>query len=324
MRNRKQITKDAKFGHRRPSGQKGQEGDYINPLDFWGMNTDGMEPGGDETAQDKGNRRKSLFFIGADDFSGKTIAICAIGTMLSERGIKVAGIKPIECGTEDNFIFEQAFSMNNSWKDDPLGPYFFKEKLSPYFAFKQSKAGFDKGRIIKLCNGVIAQQDVTFIEGSGGLLDPIVAGCSTADMIKELGSSVVIVSPLKRGTLSQLMMIIAQAKVIGVSIRGVLFSAADKTVTKDFFLLNVQAVRDLVKVPVIGIIPFLEKGSREEILEKCSKKVSFQVMLDFPVPNPAVPEKSPETANKKIHPRGKAAFHKKRIKRTRAAKEFTK
>lgn len=276
-----------------------KEEDYINPMDFWDMDLDEgteSEVSSEKTSVEKPAVKKhqqGLYVIGTDSGIGKTIAICALGTMLKNKGVDVSAMKPIECGGQDSRLFVDTFDMKDP--ADAVSVYSFKDKVSPYFSFKKQKKEFDPKKIIEQYSRLKDAHDLTFVEGAGGLLDPITDKYTAADLIKELGLHVVIVAPLKDGVLNHLMMIAAHAKTLGIAIQGILFTQAEGVVPNAFFIENMKAVREMMDVPVIGFVPFLEKGSPEEILEKCDKKISFKVLLSFSVEaekKPVPPEKN--------------------------------
>lgn len=280
-----------------------KEENFINPMDFWDMDLDDgnvSDSSGKKVSAKK--HQQGLCVIGTDTGVGKTIAICALGTLLKDKGLDIAAMKPIECGGHDSHLFGDTFDMKNS--AGAVSTYSFKDRASPYFVFKKQNEKFDPKKIIAQYRQLNRDHDLTFVEGAGGLLDPITEKYTTADLIKDLGLHVVVVAPLKGGVLNHLMMIADRARASGVTIQGVLFTQAGGVVPNAFFMENMKAVRELMDLPVIGFVPFLEKGSSEEILERCHKKVSFKVLLNFSVETEKRFLPPPKKTRRRTGPRG--------------------
>ncbi len=281
----------------RPAPVK-QQDDFISPLDFIGLEED-LEGEPDVLTQtastDAGKEHQGLFVIGTDVGVGKTVAICVLGALLKEKNVNAGAIKPIDCGSQDVQTLREFFPAAEG--DASVELYAFHEKLTPYFAFQKSQTIFDMTKTVAACRQAIEEHDMTLVEGPGGLLDPISDQHTTADVIKQLGFPVVVVAPLKRGTMNHLMMIARQAKSDGITIRGVLLTEADRSKPQAYFLAKMKAVQELVHIPVLGIIPFLEKGLQDDILEKCRQKVSFKVLMGQEATTTAVnPQKGRGTA----------------------------
>lgn len=277
--------------------------DFITPLDFLDMEIDGEKEPAVETPSPAAvvlKKHKGLFVVGTDVCVGKTVAICALGTLLKQRQVDVGVMKPIDCGANDVQVFKETFDIGAV---SSAGSVFsFREKITPYFAFKKNHVDFDMEKTLLVCRKVIEEHDVTFIEGPGGLFDPLTDQYSVADLVKQLGLPVVVVAPLRRGTMNHLIVLANQARACGIVIQGVLLTETEHSKPKAYFLAKMQAVRDLAKLAILGIIPFLEKGSPEEVLEKCHKKVSFKLLLNVP----SEVERRPDPQQEKMPAAGEA------------------
>jgi len=272
-------NKGRPFRQRRRPRKKPQETEeFISPLDFLDLESDGSQPGTE--AADASRHHQGIFIIGTDTGVGKTVAVCALGALLKQRGLQAGVMKPIDCGAEDMKVFQDACHAGTFSSAGCV--YSFREKISPYFAFKKNHAVFDMEKTVQVCRQAVEENDVTLIEGPGGLCDPLTEKQTVADLIKALGLKVVVAAPLRRGTLNHLAMLAGQARACGVEIQGVLLTETQRSIPKAYFLAKIQAVREVAGLAVLGIIPFLEKGTPEEVLERCHQKVSFKLLLNLP------------------------------------------
>jgi len=262
---------------RRPRKDRKDE-DFINPIDLWGIDVDDAKSEAEEDRNPYPDLHgEGMCVLGTDAQSGKTIAICAMGVLLQQKGIKTAAFKPVEYGGQDNVVFTEAFGM----EEFSLSEHVYKSAQSsaPYFVFKKTGTQMDLKKIVPFYQTVSSAHAVTFVEMPGGLMEPLSASATTADLIDALGLDVLIVAPLRPLSLNHVMQTIALLKQREIRIRGVVLTESQSETARQCFLPYVEALRELSGVPVIGVVPFLEDGSPEEILQKCDKKISFKVLL---------------------------------------------
>lgn len=281
-----EVKKPARPRRRRSSGKSAfrrpkkdrKEEDFINPIDLWAVDVD--EDKG-QTEQDQASspdiRGEGLCVLGTDAQSGKTIATCAMGVLLQHKKITTAAFKPIEYGGQDNAVFAEAFGMEEFSLRENL--YTHSESSAPYFVFKKTGTGIDLKKITQFYQTIRAAHAVTFVEMPGGLMEPLSEGVATSDLIEALGLDVLVVAPLRPSSLNHVLQTIALLKERKVTIRGIVLTESQSQTARTCFLPYVEALRELTGVPVVGVVPFLEAGSSEEILRKCDKKISFKVLL---------------------------------------------
>lgn len=272
-RPRKSPKKETGVQKRKTQGE-----DFITPLDFFEMGGAEELSGSSQEAAGPGSRRRQgVFVIGTDAGVGKTVAICALGALLKEKGLEIAAMKPVECGGEDARIFIDAFAMTVGKRS--ISPYLFQKKMSPYFLFKTHKQTFDLKKVLAAYRNLCRDHDMTFIEGTGGLFDPITDKATIADMVRELGLGVIIVAPLRRGSMNHVIMTADRAREKGIGVLGVLFTAANQSSSESLYQAKMKAVKDMARVPVLGMVPFLKKGSQEDIQEICRPKIDVNALL---------------------------------------------
>ena len=84
---------------------------------------------------------KSIFITATDTGVGKTIISCAIGLALKKKGIDVGYLKPFQCsGTDTSFICR---TLEIKDEKELFNPYYAREPLAPYVAFKRAKVKID-------------------------------------------------------------------------------------------------------------------------------------------------------------------------------------
>jgi len=160
---------------------------------------------------------KSLFITATNTDVGKTYACEKFLRYFAKQGLKVGYFKPCETGVIDKPIdgskmLELTKQLNPSFdvsiKD--VVPYQFKLPAAPYVAKENTTISVDyikekKEYLQSLC-------DILIIEGAGGLMVPIEKDLFIIDLIKELSSKAILITPSKLGCINDTLLSINALK----------------------------------------------------------------------------------------------------------------
>lgn len=112
---------------------------------------------------------------------------------------------------------------------------------------------------------IAAQHDVVLVEGIGGLLVPLTARHSVADLVRWLRLPLLVVAPAGLGALNHTLLTVEAARLRGLEVLGVVLnrrrispSLAERT--------NPGVIRKLGDIPVWGVVPELPDPSPERIV----------------------------------------------------------
>lgn len=220
---------------------------------------------------------KGIFITGTDTDVGKTISTLALGLVLQKRGINVGVMKPVQCGGHDAQFLKEKLKLKDDLRD--INPYFAKEPLSPHIALRRQGTKISISQIKKCFNRLKACHDVVLVEGAGGLFVPIQGDYLMADLARDLGLDVVIVSRLSLGTINHTLLTIAQARSSGLKVRGVIFNQGNKKGAGIPEKTNPKAIETLGHVQVLGSIPYLKSFEAKNILWQCVNKINTLKIL---------------------------------------------
>jgi dethiobiotin synthetase len=97
------------------------------------------------------------------------------------------------------------------------------------------------------------------VEGVGGFRVPLTADFDTADLAQQLALPVVLVVGLRLGCISMALLTVEAIKARGLHLAGWVANTADPGMT----LLdgNVQALRERIAAPLLGVVPRLGQPS---------------------------------------------------------------
>jgi len=156
--------------------------------------------------------KKNLFICGTGTDVGKTYTTLSLIESLSNLGLKVGIMKPIETGVKNTpqdatILFEKAKKFNPALNDLRLSdicPISFTLPAAPAIAKGAQQIDFD---LINKCHkAVLARCDIVLIEGAGGLLTPIEQNYFMLNLAEMLNSRLLLVSHARLGCINDIML----------------------------------------------------------------------------------------------------------------------
>ncbi|MEI6971536.1 MAG: dethiobiotin synthase [bacterium] len=212
-------------------------------------------------------KANSIFITGTDTGVGKTMVAAAILSVLRGRGIDAVPMKPIQTGcTSRNGLLtapDLKFSLAAAGlKPDRsemihLAPYRFRPACSPHLAARLARRTISTDVISRHFAILQASHDFVVIEGAGGVLVPIGPGQTMLDVMRKLGSPVILVARPGLGTINHTLLSLRALRGAGLDVAGVVFNEATpgphSYIEKD----NIDAVSRHGKVRILGSLPFM-------------------------------------------------------------------
>ncbi|MBF0386609.1 MAG: adenosylmethionine--8-amino-7-oxononanoate transaminase [Candidatus Omnitrophica bacterium] len=221
-----------------------------------------------------------IFITGTDTGVGKTMAVYALALLLRARGLAVGVMKPVQSGNEragDAWFLKKALGLTDDIR--AINPYCAREPLSPHLALQRAGVVFNKDLILATAAQLAGKYDILLVEGAGGLLVPIAGDYLMADLARDLGAEVVVVSRPGLGTINHTLLTVREARRRALTVSGILF--ADTTGNKRGLpeATNPEAIRQLCRAPVLGEVPFLKKKDAVSVLAACRKKIDLRPLV---------------------------------------------
>ena len=203
---------------------------------------------------------KSLFITGTDTGVGKTIVAAAIAAALKSRGLDVGVMKPLQSGGDEDINC----LLNASGAKDDLSlvvPYNFKYPVAPSLAARLESIPIDIEKIKDAYSTLAARHEVVIVEGSGGIMVPIIEkgldSYLVSDLIVELSLPTVIAARAGLGTINHTLLTIDHAKKKGIDVAGVIISGyRDEPSLAERH--NPAMIEDISGVPVLSVLPFVD------------------------------------------------------------------
>lgn len=211
---------------------------------------------------------KAIFITATDTGVGKTVISCAIGLTLKKKGIDVGVMKPFQCAGSDTAFLLKTLEIED--ERSLVNPYFAKEPLAPFVAFKRQKKKIDLEKFFSAYRELRRRHQFLIVEGAGGLLVPIKENYLISDFVRDLDMPIVIVARAGLGTISHSLLTQRYADDYGIKIKGLIINGlkgkdlAEQT--------NPEVLREFLGVPLLGTIPFIKNVKSKDGLARLVKE----------------------------------------------------
>ena len=196
---------------------------------------------------------------------GKTLFTGLLLRHLRSNGIDAVALKPFCSGSRDDVEFLQSF-QRGILPNDVVNPVYISKPIAPYVELRRKKT---KPRsIVETIKAL--DHEVVLIEGSGGVMVPLMTDYLVLDFLKDLKAQVVLVGRNQLGTLNHTLLSVHALKPLKPAIVLMEPKKADHSSAT-----NLQVLRDFLPGLKIFSFPFL--GKKVSNKNRSAEKVFEQV-----------------------------------------------
>lgn len=227
---------------------------------------------------------KGYFITGTDTGVGKTVVTACLLSHFRKHGRNAGVMKPLETGVEPGRS-DAEFLLQTAGLEDRLAdvsPYRFRSAASPYLAARLENRRVEPGKIIEAFQRLAAVHDLLLVEGIGGLLAPIAPGYLVADLARDLGLPLIVVSRFSLGTINHTLLTLETAKARGIEVCGVIFNHLDRGGINSMEKHNPGIIQELSDVRILGACPFIPNISPESFTPELLTELEKNIDFDFP------------------------------------------
>lgn len=206
---------------------------------------------------------RGFFITGTDTGVGKTLVACGLAAAFRDSGFKVGVMKPAEsgCRNEKGHLVPQdaTFLKAAAGSDQSIEricPYRLGVPVAPSVAAAHAGVRIRPDFLVRLCRDMGAAHDLMLVEGAGGIMVPLVADYTYADLARELGLAVLVVVGNRLGAINHAVLSIEHGTCLGLNVCGYILNevGSDRTPAT---ATNAETLQEMTKVPCLGMIPFL-------------------------------------------------------------------
>lgn len=212
-------------------------------------------------------RIQGVFVTGTDTGVGKTFVACALAAWCRREGIEVGVMKPVATGgrrvggrwvSDDAIRLARAAGVDDPWA--LVNPVCFREPIAPWTAALRARTPIRMEVICRAFQALGARHEFLIVEGVGGLLVPLSARTTVADLAKQLGLPVLLVARSGLGTLNHTLLSLQCLRAKRLPLVGIVMNQSEPPPTEMMSRLsaktNPSILKRFARAPVLGQLPF--------------------------------------------------------------------
>lgn len=209
-------------------------------------------------------RSRGVFVTATDTGVGKTLVSSALVVCLTQRGIDVGVMKPIETGVSlstkaqsDGVRLRKAAGSH-----DPMAevcPYVFRLPVAPLSAARAQGMTVRVPTIRRAYYALSQKHDFVVVEGAGGVYTPVTPSLSILDIIYQFKLSAIVVGQSGLGGINHALLTLHALRRRKIPILALVLTRCGPVTTKKSRAQaqsTVSLLRRLAGVPVVGPLPY--------------------------------------------------------------------
>ena len=207
---------------------------------------------------------RGIFITGTDTGVGKTLVTSALVMCLTQRGIDVGVMKPIETGVSRSAKAQSdgARLRRAAGSCDPMAevsPYVFQLPIAPLSAARAEGTIVRVATIMRVFHALRQKHRLMAVEGVGGLQVPITQSLNMLDLIYRMKLLAIVVGQSGLGGINHALLTLHALRRRKIPIVALVLNQRRPVQTKTARLQEqstVSLLRLLAGVPVVGPIPY--------------------------------------------------------------------
>lgn len=215
------------------------------------------------------------FITGIDTDIGKTFVTKSLALCSEFLGFKTGVFKPLQSGaihSVDGLLAPDLEEIKKYSKTVKTKcSYLLEGEVSPALAARLAGVKIDIKKIKSDFIEFSKDNDITFVEGAGGILAPATDDMLCADLIKYLNIPVIIVTVPFLGRLNHTLLTVHYAKTNNIPLKGIIVNRmpakTDNLATNNF----IKELNMYTDIPVIGSICEVNSYEKKFIIQNFSE-----------------------------------------------------
>lgn len=203
-----------------------------------------------------------LFITATDTGVGKTYVTALIARALRNAGRVVGAYKPVCSGAEIGVdgslswgdVATLTAAIGGRFDAERVCPLRFRAPLAPNVAAQREGAKIDFQQLCEGAHWWRGRVEILLVEGVGGLLCPLTARETIADLAAALRYPLLVVARLGLGTINHTLLTVEAARNRGLVVRGILLNEAEPLASLAGTEENPVEIERRTRIPVLGIL----------------------------------------------------------------------
>jgi dethiobiotin synthetase len=220
---------------------------------------------------------RGVFITATDTGVGKTLVASALVKCLTQRGIDVGVMKPIETGVarsrkaqSDGVRLRNAAGHCDSMAE--VSPYVFRLPVAPLSAARAEGKTIQMATIMRAFNHLHQKHAYMIAEGAGGVFTPITQSLDVLDLINQMQLQALVVGESGLGGINHALLTLDALRRRKIPIVALVLNQCRPVRTKTARLQEqstVSLLRRLAGIPVVGPLPYnpsMKKNRNESVV----------------------------------------------------------
>ena len=228
-------------------------------------------------------KQLGVSIIGTDTDVGKTFITGLLGALAVDDGFDVGMVKPVsssavpfsQCVTmdedemcvglesKDATYLMQSVGIPESRRHE-VNPIALAGDYSPRLAAELVGVDIDYSEVVDHVKTVVAQHDITFVEGAGGITTPLTKDITFTNLMKDIDYPAILVADGRLGSINRVVLTYEYAKQHHIEVKGIIVN--DTTVVDPFLLkTNIEDMTRYTGIPVLGVVPPYQGPNQDRI-----------------------------------------------------------
>jgi len=202
----------------------------------------------------------NIFIAGTDTEIGKTTVTCGLLNALTQRGCRVAGMKPVAAGCASDGTNDDASALMShscsGLRYEWVNPCLFRTPTAPRIAADIENRALDWNSIENAYHIIAQMADLVVVEGVGGWRVPLSNELMASAIPQRLALPVILVAGIKLGAINHTLLTAEAVLRDGCEFRGWIANIIDPSYR--YAAATIAELKHHLSAPCLGEIPWLE------------------------------------------------------------------
>ena len=210
------------------------------------------------------------FFVSATDTDvGKSYICSRLAREFLKLGLKTGYLKPFQSGLEEGVLPDAKQVLKVAPNVEIKSSYITKTPCTPLISAQIDNIEISLEKVKNDFEQLNTTNDITIVEGSGGLYVPVKKNILMSDVIKFLDLPLLIIARPNLGTINHTLMTIKCAQNEGTEILGVVISNYPNFTNDPVILRAQEMIENYCNIKVIDVI----KNGQEDLSQLAQKLI---------------------------------------------------
>ena len=213
---------------------------------------------------------RGVFITATDTGVGKTLVTSALVVHLTQRGVDVGVMKPVETGVSPSTKAQSdgARLQRAAGNHDPSAevcPYVFRLPVAPHSAARAEGTTVRVAAILRAFRALHKKHELVVVEGVGGVHVPITGTTDVLDLVQRMRLPVIVIGRSGLGGINHALLTLHALRHHDIPILALVLNQrlpAQTRISRAQEQSTVSLLRRLAGVPVVGPIPYSRSVNR--------------------------------------------------------------